>query len=74
MCEDRKKTLSECRQTCRVKVRINGGEESVVEVLMAHQTTGGLNSRPCGDRVHLVPGGWFNTDDVELIEVLPWQG
>ena len=72
MCVVQKRTLRECRQTCRVKVRINGVER-VAEVLMAHQHPLGLNSRPCGDMVYLEPGGWFKTDDVELIDVLPWR-
>jgi hypothetical protein len=64
--------LKECRQSCRVKVRI-AGEEKVAKILMAHQHPNGLNNRPVGDRIHLEPGGWYKSEDVEFLEVLPWD-
>ncbi|MFA6536054.1 MAG: hypothetical protein WC250_03760 [Candidatus Paceibacterota bacterium] len=40
---------------------------------MAHPCDEGRNKRPVGNRVHLVPGGWFETSRVEVLELLPWE-
>lgn len=67
-----RRTLHSTRQTCRIKVRING-DEHVVRLIFAHQRPEGMNEVPLGDRVYLDPLGWFNTDEVEFLEVLPWN-
>ncbi len=67
-----KRTLRGYRQTCRVKIKISNKIE-IARLIFAHQQSGGLNNVPIGDRVYLEPLGWFNTDDVELLEVLTWD-
>jgi hypothetical protein len=64
-------TLRGYKQTCRVKVRIDGAEHNAW-LLFSHQGRGGQNISPIGNRVHLEPLGEFDTDAVELVDVLPW--
>ena len=65
--------ISEFRQTCRMLVRIKGGKPEEVVLRLAHQDPEGLNARPVGKRVHL-KGEWFDSKDVEVVEMLPWLG
>ncbi len=65
---EEKKTLRAFRQKCRVQVRINGEEKEASLLFGPSQ-----NFRPIGDDVYLYPLGWFKTDEVELIKVLPWK-
>ena len=60
------------RQTCRLKVSVNGTEH-VVRLLFRHQEPQGLNSRPVGGRVQLDTLGWHDTQDVKVLEILPWE-
>jgi len=63
--------ISEIRQTCRRRVKINEVEHDVW-ILMAHQRGDGQNECPVGDRVYLTPLGWFDSSQVEIISSLPW--
>jgi hypothetical protein len=66
------RSLREFRQSCRIKVRIRS-IEAAVRLKFAHQYDDALNESPIGDRVFLEPGGWFDTDEVEFLEVLSWN-
>jgi len=46
--------IRDFRQTCRLRLKING-EEKIVKLLFDHQEPQGLNNRPVGSMVHLVP-------------------
>ena len=61
------------RQTCRLRVKINGGAPTDVVLRFAHQDPEGQNSRPVGENVHL-NGTWNKSKDVEVLELLPWIG
>jgi len=63
--------ICDFRQTCRRRVKINGVEHDVW-ILMSHQRAEGLNDCPVGNRVHLIPLGWFDSSEVEIISSLPW--
>ena len=65
--------ISEFRQTCRIRVRIKGGEPMDVVLRLAHQDPEGLNDRPVGKEVYL-NGRWHDSKDVEVLELLPWLG
>lgn len=68
--EEKKKvigiTLRDYRRKCRVKVRYDKKE---LEAVLSFDS--GHNSAPIGDKVYIEPLGWCDTEDVELIEVLP---
>lgn len=63
--------ITQCRQTCRLRVKVKGGEPRDVVIRLAHQDPEGLNNRPVGKRVHF-DGEWHESKDVEVIDLLPW--
>ena len=64
-----KKTLRGMRQTCRILVRINDAPE--IETVLHFGDS--YNTKPVEDAVYLHPQGWFATDEVELVRILPWK-
>ena len=80
------RTLRDMRQTCTVKVRIDG-TVYLADLMFAGQHPFGVNEKPIGDRVYLMtsdsvaegatklaPGGWFPIDSVEFIDTVDWKG
>ena len=63
--------ISQFRQTCRIRVKVKGGEPKDVVIRLAHQDPEGLNARPVGENVYF-DGEWHKSKDVEVLEVLPW--
>lgn len=63
------KTLRGHRTRAKVLVKLPEGEEREAWLLFGIKK----NEIPIGDRVFLHPLGAFNTDEVHLLDVLPWQ-
>ena len=63
------KNLREIRWTSKIRVRIHGEERKVT--LRIGQD--GVNTFPLGEKVFLEPGGFYLTEDIELLAILPWE-
>ena len=70
--KEKQMDISQFRQTCRVRVRVKGGELKDIVLRLAHQDPEGLNDRPVGEKVYF-DGEWHESKDVEVIQVLPWS-
>lgn len=68
-----RRTIRDLTTTCRIRVKIRNRIRVVRLIFSNFDPRGGKNRSPIGNRVHLVPLGWINTDEVTFLGFLPWD-